>query len=411
MGLGRYWDRVGIVRIYEDETPTGQEFWNLEYYCPKDNKRDPHAGKRVRRRFPKRDFSAKEIRKAARHLSSEAYKGKGYLPGRDSELPTIASGFIEALELTNTTIQTEKLRYYWAERFTEWMESKHPHIMTWDTMTPAIVQAWVQYLERDRELAFDTVRLALQPIRMTWKHLHQNHPGIIQAPPDIRLNSKKQEGVIQSLKPVEVAAVIDWLWSKADPIAPIVTLQSLAGLRVLEALHLRAQDIDLKRGRIQIRSTPLHKLKTENSVRDIPVCKEVVEALRRASKTKGVVPVGGELFLNSKGNVWTKDSIGWKWNRTRRRIATDIQNERIAKFQLHRFRSCFATMADAGLGVRDRLIKIYIGHTAKDTLGRHYIEIRIDDLKPVSDAFDGWRKLCKDSEKPVNIESISPEKS
>ena len=63
-------------------------------------------------------------------------------------------------------------------------------------------------------------------------------------------------------------------------------LQGLAGLRVEEALNLTWDKVDLDRGLVEISG----KVKNASSVRVIPVCRFVLDVLKRADKLRGQNP-------------------------------------------------------------------------------------------------------------------------
>lgn len=395
-------EKIGIVTIRSGVSPQKSKgFWILEYRCPAAYPGDPNRGRRIRRRIDHDMMPLAEVRKTAEHLTVQAYQGKGYLPERDEKGKgtSIQDGIIEALRLTNTLPEVRRERARLALRFVEWLAVNYPQVQTWDQMRPAVLQDYVLHLESNK-LAFDTVRLAIAPIKLAWRHMADNFPDTVRPLPRIRQKpAPKRE--IDCLDADDVAALLEWLKKHAPDIWPLAMLQTLAGLRMLETAALRRQDVNLKQGTIRITDTPNHSVKTATSDRLIPICKEVRSCLKSELANQKVFPKTGEIFTNTKGNPWTNNALGWKWNRLRSKldkksgkpmIVFQTGRAALADFQPHRLRASFATMAGR-LGVADRLLQAYMGHAPVDVLGAHYRKIGLEDLKAVSQKMDKWGNL------------------
>jgi integrase len=348
----------------------------------------------------------------AEEITRAVYQGKGYLR-KVAKAPGVEDGLLDAIQLANTLPQTERLRTFWATRFVLWLAEAFPDVQTWDQLRPAMVQRYVVELEREKK-AFDTVRLAVAPIKLAWRHMADNHPELVNPLPRIKLTAPPRRE-IECLAPGELAALLGWLKRRAPDLWPMACLQGLAGLRMLEAASLRARDVDLKAGTVTVTDTGRHKPKNRESYRTIPVCGEVPEALKAAMARQQaamdrqkVVPAGGELFTSRNGEPWTKDGLTHRWTRTLRRAAAapevtkrsngrkltlnkyGLYMPRLAEVPARKLRAAFATMAGR-LGARRELIKAYVGHSAGDVLGAHYRLIGADELREVAAAMEGWR--------------------
>ncbi len=371
--------RVGIVAVTERQTPkVRKSFWELRYV-------DPDTGREVRRRVS--GVSRDEIRAMADHLTRQAYQGKGYLATLP-KAPTIPDALAEAIRFANTRKHTEKGRAWHAKRFVTWLTKKHPRAQTWDQLRPAMLQEYALELE-GRGLAYDTVRLAVAPVKMAWRHMLENYPDLVRPLSRIRLRPAALKA-IECLDSVEVGALLDWLKNNSRDVWPIATLQGLCGLRMLEASSLREQDVDLEASTLTVASTEYHVPKTRSSYRTIPICSEVADALRVTMSEQRIRVATGEIFLNRRGNLWNSAALTSRMIKTLRQASESLEMHRIGEIPCRKLRAAFATMAGR-LRVPDRLLKTYMGQSSGDILGGHYMRIGIDELRLVSDRI-GERK-------------------
>lgn len=389
---------VGKVTITERlNIKTERPYFELRYL-------DRETGKDVKRRV---ECSRKRVREIADNLTGLIYQGKGYLP-KANHAPDIAKGMLEAIQLANTQKQTSKMRTNYAKAFVRWLSEQFPNVLTWDQLKPSMLQRYVVDLE-NKGRAFDTVRLSVAPIKLAWRHMADNCPDLVNQPPRIRLASPKRRGEIQCLRPAEVAALLDWLRARYPALWPMACLQVLAGLRMLEAAALRIQDVDLKAGTITIDKTAHHTPKTRDSYRTIPVCGEVLAALKVAIAEQKIRPVTGELFVNEDGKAWKKDALTRRWicalknaaatpevdrlrsnGRKLTRNKHGLSMPRLAEIPARKLRAAFVTMAGR-LGAPRELVKAYIGHSSGDVIGIHYRLIELNELRTVSEVIEQWR--------------------
>lgn len=287
-----------------------------------------------------------------------------------------------------------------------------------------MVESYVRHCE-ELNLAPDTVRLRLVPVKMAWRRMHADYPELVKPPVVSWLRTAPPVEEIECLEADEAATLLGWLKTYKPSLWPMGCLQALAGLQMLEAASLRWQDVDLNAGTICIADTGRHKPKNHSSYRTIPVCAEVVEALRLVIEGQKVRPVSGELFVDEKGNPWSKDGLSQRWTCTLRAAAkaeTTIERKngrqmtlprpglgipRLASIPARKLRAAFATMAGR-LGVQDRILRRYMGHSAGDILGGHYRRIDLSELRTVSDAMNDWREV-KNSESPMSKSGIIEE--
>ena len=396
----------GLVTIREKTSPKlNKPFFELRY-------KDPETGREVKRRLSGLDLA--EAKAVAGHLAKQAYRGKGYLAAQD-KVPGLEEGIVEAIRLSRGRNETKADLIRRAKLFLACMANRHPSVKTWADLRPSMVEDYLRVCER-AGLAHDSIRLRMVPVKMTWRRMYADYPERVKTPASIKLATPPKRE-IECLETDEVAALLDWLKAHGPDLWPMACLQGLAGLRVLEAAALRAQDVDLEAKTVTVTDTGHHKSKTRDSYRTIPVCEDVVEALKAAMATmasRKVQPATGELFTNREGNLWTVEALALKWRRTLRHAAArpeviqrkvtgkkltlnphGLDMPRLREIQPHRLRSAFSTMAGL-LEVKDRLTKAYMGHASGDVLGEHYRRIPLNELRQVSSAMNGWREAGKE---------------
>jgi len=373
--------KIGIVTI----RAIGERRWQLRYP-------DPATGRDIRRRLS--GLESCEAQAIAAHISQEALSAKGYIPGKTDAAPGVEDGIAETLRLSSVRDSTRRDLAFKARQFVVWLAERYPTVKTWDQLRPAMLQAYIRECEQ-RALAFDTIRLRVVPIKQAWRHMADNYPELVRPVPKIKLKRPPRKE-IECLDPGEVALLLDWLRDHAPGTWPMGCLQALCGLRMLEAAALRVQDIHISEQTIEITDTGGHAPKTGNSHRTIPVTEEVIEALKTAMTGQIVRPSTGELFTNQRGDVWKGNSLTQHWTTVRRRAAKDTGSLRLANIPARKLRAAFATMASR-LGVQDRFLTAYLGHSPENILARHYRRIDGAELRSVSDRMNKWRSLADSS--------------
>ena len=383
---------VGIVTITARSTPKqGRSFYELRY-------RDPATDREVKRRVSGLELD--EVKAIAFHLTSEALQGRGYLAGR-SKAPEIQEAISQALELSRGNAATRKDAAGRAMAFVSWLEVNHPKVKTWDELRPIMLQSYVHHCEK-QGLAWDSIRLRLQPIRAAWRLMHENYGEQVKPLVQVRMPQRPRVE-IDCLTPAEVAALLSWLKARGQLELWVAgTLAALCGLRMREANFMRRQDIDLSAHTITVTDTGMHKPKTRDSWRTIPICGMARKALIELVDSQKVIPNTGELF-----SLIGHNALSWRWAAWLPKAATELSMPRLGEVPPRKLRAFFATTAGR-LGVPDRLLKAYMGHTAGDMLGMHYMRIGVEDLRPVCEAMECWQDLSDSGgiwKHPGNIEA------
>ena len=365
--------RIGLVSV----SALGEKKWGVRWT-------DPSTGKEVKKRFSGIDL--KGVEEIAAFVTVEILAGRGLRPATGKRFPSLREAFASTIRTSGQRESSRKNTAYFAARFEDWIERRHPRVRTWADLRPMMVAEYVRELEGAGK-AFDTVRMALQPVKLAWRHVLENYPGEIQPLPRIK-QAPAPKKVPACLEPSEVRDLLDWLGADRPALRGTATLQALAGLRVYEAAAIRRRDVDFEKGTVTVTDTGFHKPKTLNSYRTVPVCREVLEVLSSAMESQKVIPSTGELFQTKAMNPWTKNSLSTAWRRAI--LSARKAGFALEGFQPHRLRSAFVTMVSRA-GASDRILKAYVGHSAGDMLGDHYRAISTAELRSVSSLMEGWR--------------------
>lgn len=385
---------VGLVSLKS----LGSSKWGLRF-------KDPSSGRDVRRTL--KGIDETQARKVAHHINGEILSGRGFLPSRKKTCPTIREGISEAIRLSRQRPETKRDSANRGALFVRWLEERFPRVTQWSDLKPHMIKEYVRDME-GRGLAPFTVRNHLRPIKQAWKHVHENYPDEVKPLPSIRLAVAPRVKV-DCLEPFELNTLLGWLKVNARDLYTMAILQSLMGLRTMEAASLKRQDVDLVKGTIHVCSNEHHTLKNPGSERTLPAPPEVIEALREWIEGSKVIRADGFLFENHHGHLWRIEPLSHRWARKpveakdgKRaikggilyRAAEELDMPRLVQVEPHRLRSCFATMAGK-LGVSDRLVKRYMGHSVDDVLGTHYEKVGLADLGEVSRRMEDWRSLIE----------------
>lgn len=384
--------RIGSVSIEK----TGPDRWLLRW-------RDRVTKRDMRRRIS--GLSRREIEDMVATINTDIIHDRGLLPTRKSKSPGLREGITDAIEKARTRkgTETEAERKRWAGLFCDWIDENYPHVSLFSELLPSMVQDYVLQLEQSGK-AFDTVRLAVAPIKLAWRKFAEDYPDIIRPLPRIR-QTRPGRREVACLEPDEVLALLGWLKAHEREIWGIAALRALAGLRTLEAAALRWRDVDLEAGAVTITKTDHHEPKSLDSWRTVPLCPLAAEILREAAGRPPEDAPNAEIFANGKGKPWTARALAVHFRRALRHAAAEpetykrpktgkpwtrnrhgLNMPRLAGRAGQKLRAFFATTAGRA-GIQDRLIKAYIGHAPDDVLGAHYRAVSAKELKGVAQTF------------------------
>jgi len=138
--------------------------------------------------------------------------------------------------------RTEKTYCTWILDFIRFHNRKHP-----EALGAADVDKWLSYLANQRSVAINTQKTALNAVVFLYKQFLNRDLGIIQF--DKTAKGRKLPGVFTHEEATRVLAEMSGDHKLA------ASLMYGAGLRVMEAVRLRIQDIDFGQSCIVIRET------------------------------------------------------------------------------------------------------------------------------------------------------------
>jgi integrase len=172
-----------------------------------------------------------------------------------------------AIAASNGSPVTRRHYACFADLFLEWLGDKYPRVKTWDAMATEAVRDYQTHCQRELGLADDTVKRRMLPVKMASRYWHENDPERYQ---DVAravhfhcsasnpLENERRERA-KALSASDLAALLTYLHTREPVLHGPVLLQSLCGLRVLEALNLRRQSI--------LRRAPSQSLKQNGTAR------------------------------------------------------------------------------------------------------------------------------------------------
>ena len=349
---------------------------------------DPKAKKHHRFRLNATNY--REALKQCREINRQLAQDSGFLP-RSEQSPyhfTVKDALLKAI--TNTRAGDHQIKRYVSDAnvFLDWLASRHPKISHWNELRPEILEQYIQWLDRE-DYAYDTIRARAQVLRMTSRFLVHNYFDLYR---DIAIGLKvtrKRPVRVQALSIDELAALLPFAKEHAPETYACMVLQSMAGLRILEALHLRDQDVNWQAGTIEITETKHHRPKNLYSFRTIPVAPQVIEALQFERMRTKVKSAEGYILNHSRGGPHDRNNIGRRIREVFRHLAQERDHLNFARLRPHELRATFITLARQA-GSEERELKRYIGHSPRDIMGMHYEAVSAEALRRgVVDVFLG----------------------
>lgn len=198
----------------------------------------------------------------------------------------ISDALIRSCENRNWTDYTRKSELACCDYFLQWVDGLG--LTYWHELRYEHVLKYQKCLV-DRDLAYDTIRLYLLPVRRTAKWVASNwpkeHVDICQ---NLRLSRRLNQSMLYDeeegnpfLSIHQVLDFLQWLSNKPnfEPMMMGIALQGLAGLQLQEALRLTSDKVDWGEKTLTIDGA----VKNRYRIRRIPVCSIVMGLLRRYS--------------------------------------------------------------------------------------------------------------------------------
>lgn len=155
--------------------------------------------------------------------------------------PRLLDRLRDAIRARNYSPRTAEAYVFWVRKFVVFHGKRHP-----DTMGEAEVKAFVTYLAVSRRVAAATQNQALAALVFLYRHVLGRDLGKVG---DL-IRAKRTIRTPVVLSPDEIARILQYLRG-ASYLA--VSLMYGSGLRLLECLQLRVQDVDFAGSQITVR--------------------------------------------------------------------------------------------------------------------------------------------------------------
>ena len=159
----------------------------------------------------------------------------------NSAAPRLLDRLRDAIRIRNYSDRTAQAYAFWVRKFILFQGKRHP-----EAMRAAEVKAFLTYLALTRKVAASTQNQALGALLFLYRFVL----GREFEAADEFVRAKRHYRIPVVLSPREIAAIAGQLQGRAY-LATVLMYGS--GLRLLECLRLRVQDIDFERGAIVVR--------------------------------------------------------------------------------------------------------------------------------------------------------------
>jgi len=370
----------GALKVYHDGA-RNKWLWYL-----RDNE-----GRQLRRDLPA--TTKAQAVKIAEKINNDHLSGVGYLPGVDSGGHTVAEALIEAINAkqpsANDTTRKDYARR--AQPFAEWLSVAKPKVKRWGDVSTKVIRDYLADLlscangQTGQVLSHDGVRMRLFVVKMTSRYMAETYPdryGEVAKPVGLkrarRFAREKEDG--RALDGESLRAFLAFARERRPDLYGIALLQSMAGLRMMEAASLRDADVAFASSTIRVTDTPHHSVKTDYSDRGLPVCGAVLEMLRGAIANAKVRHAEGYIFLTRHQEPWGRYGLPHAMKQLFQECWQKRGIEAFRDFQPHWLRATFATLvrrqrADA------RVLAVYLGQCPRDVLGAHYERVGLDQMQ------------------------------
>lgn len=162
-------------------------------------------------------------------------------PPTTTQPPKLLDRLRHACRVRHYSLRTEDAYVHWCRRFILFHDKRHPA-----EMGPAEINAFLTHLAVDGHVAASTQNQAFSAILFLYRSVLEVEPGRIA-------------GVVRAVRPKRLPVVLTRdevtrvMAELADPYRLVAQLLYGSGLRLLESLCLRVQDVDFTRHEILVR--------------------------------------------------------------------------------------------------------------------------------------------------------------
>lgn len=216
--------------------------------------------------------------------------------------PRLLDRLRQAIRLRHLSERTEEAYVYWTRKFILFHGRRHP-----DRMGPPEIKLFLTYLALNRKVGPSTQNQALGALLFLYRRvLHRD----LDAPLDL-IRAKRPFRLPVVLSPREIAAILRHL---DGPAYLAVSLMYASGLRVLECLRLRVQDIDFESEEIVVRQGKGQKDRCTLLAKDlVPTLRDHLERLKHQHTQDLGLGLGGVYLPEAVSRRHPNAAIEWRW--------------------------------------------------------------------------------------------------
>jgi len=160
----------------------------------------------------------------------------------ESITPTLMRRYHLAIQSRHYSLRTEKAYSRWVVRFLKYHNFRHP-----ESLGDKEINRYLSHLATDQRVSASTQNQALSAILSLYRHVIKREVGIL----DNLIRAKKPVRIPVVMNRDEVSLVLGCL---AGRNRLVCELMYGCGLRLMEVLQLRVQDLDFARHEIRVRS-------------------------------------------------------------------------------------------------------------------------------------------------------------
>lgn len=374
--------RVGLCSLKQSP----DESWQVRWW-------DSEEKRYVRRKLPATSYA--EAVTMAKLFNQELAGDKGFLPAMRGTkgIHKINDAVDEAIRNSGASPATQKEYARRINKFLGWLADFRPGVTTWDQVDARTLGDYLHWCEA-QGLAWDTIRQRWHSVRATSLYMNKVYPARythVAGAVKFRKSKGAKSAPHALLDAGELDALLDYAKEIRPDLAPVLMLMGCAGLRELEAVSIRRQDVDWKRGTVSVTTTSIHAPKNKNSHRVIPIPAKVLQALREADAGAKIIHPEGFLFMTASGKPWSLYGISPALKRVITSGGSATKIEALASFFPRLLRKTFINLSRQAR-CDARILKAYVGHSAGDVLGENYEQIGVDLMRSeIVDRMEVWK--------------------
>ena len=285
--------------------------------------------------------------------------------GPSAAAPRLLDRLRNAIQARHYSPRTAEAYVFRARRFILFHGKRHP-----DAMGAAEVKAFLTDLAVSRKVAASTQNQALGALLFLYRQvLGRELDGLADL---IRAKRPNRTPVVLSRE--EIARVLQYLHGL--PYLAVVLMYG-SGLRLMECVELRVQDIDFERGEILVRQGKGRKdRRTPFSARAAEVFRPHIEALRQQHARELRAGVGGAFVPEtiSRQSPGASMDWGWQWVFPSLHLLTPAQGPR----RRHHIHETAIQRAFAKAVLRAGIPRRATCHTLRHSFATHLLEAKYD---------------------------------